>query len=109
MVHQPLPGRGLDDHDADRVRDDVVQLRRDARTLVAHRQRGVCFALLLELAGALGQPGGDLLALSQGAAGAPTGGATNSRNGPESSAATPAATDASENRQRAGGPVPGRS
>ena len=48
-----------------------MQLRRDPRPLVAHRQRGVGLALLLELAGALGELGRDQLALAQRAPGAP--------------------------------------
>ena len=50
---QALPGAGLDDHHADRVGDDVVQLGGDPRALVADRERRVRLALLLELARAL--------------------------------------------------------
>ena len=48
---QALAGGRLDHHHADRVRHDVVQLRRDPGPLVAHRQRGVGLALRLELPG----------------------------------------------------------
>ena len=60
----PLAGPGLDDHDADRVGDDVVQLGGDPRALVADGERGVGLPLLVELAGALGQRGRDELALA---------------------------------------------
>ena len=43
---QPLARARLHDHDADRVGDDVVQLRRDPRALVADRQPRVRLALL---------------------------------------------------------------
>ena len=67
VVREPLAGGGLDDHHADRVGDDVVQLGGDPRALVADRERGVGLALLLELARALGERRGDLVALAQAA------------------------------------------
>ena len=68
---EALAGAGLHDHHADRVGDDVVQLGGDPGALVADRQRRVRLALLLELARALGELGGDELALAQRPARAP--------------------------------------
>ena len=48
-VEHPAPRRGLDDHDADAVGDDVVQLARDPCPLLRHRAPGLLFALPLEL------------------------------------------------------------
>ena len=52
---EPLTGGRLHNHHADRVRHDVVQLRSDPRPLVAHRQRRIGLALLLELPCPLGE------------------------------------------------------
>ena len=64
-LDQPLPGRRLHDHHAQRVADDVVQLGGDAGALVAHRDLGEELALSLQLAPARGQLLGRLAAQPQ--------------------------------------------
>ena len=58
-AHQVLRGRGLHDHGADGVRDDVVQLARDAVPLGTHRLAPDQFLALLEQHLLVGEPTGD--------------------------------------------------
>ena len=61
-------GAGLDDHHADVVGDDVVQLARDARALLGHRLVRAQLVLALEQLGARGERVGAQLAAADGAA-----------------------------------------
>ncbi len=65
IIGDALSGAGLDHHDADGVRDDVVQVRGDARPFVAQRERRVRVVLLRELAPTLGELGRGEIAVAQ--------------------------------------------
>ena len=61
-------GAGLDDHHADVVGHEVVQLARDAGALLGHRLVGAQLVLALEQLGARGERVGAQLAAADGAA-----------------------------------------
>ena len=61
-------GAGLDDHHADVVRHEVVQLARDPGALLGHRLVGAQLVLALEQLGARGERVGAQLAAADGAA-----------------------------------------
>jgi hypothetical protein len=64
-LEHPRRALGLHDHDADVVRDDVVQLAGDAGALVGHRLAGAQLALALGALRALAEERGEQLAAMQ--------------------------------------------
>ena len=101
---QALSGARLDDHHADRVGDDVVQLGSDPGALVAHRQRRVGLPLLLELARAFGELGGDPFALAQRPARPPPAAVMRRAGHPSSSASSTSSSQAPTRASRAARP-----